>query len=83
MDTAKNYKPSGLHELHLRARQLDQVAIFQGYRISLDGRPIQCGISSTLNVVDHKPLLAAGNRCHRNTRLANRSNHFCQWNLPS
>src|SRR4051812_24230565 len=56
---------SGLHELHLRAREFQQVAVLQRHRLRSDGRAVESRFVAPLDVRHDDPVRALRDRGHR------------------
>src|SRR4051794_25947932 len=51
---------SGLHELHLRASELQQISVLQGDRLSADGRTVERRLVAALHMGHHEAVRPLG-----------------------
>src|SRR4051812_45007824 len=61
---------SGLHKLHLRAGQLEQVAVLEGHRLRADGRSVERGFVRAFDMRHDETVGTLGDRGHGDAGLA-------------
>ena len=69
---------SVLDELHLRAGQLDHVAVLEAERLGTQGGAVDCGLDRPFNQGHHVAMGAPRDRSHGHTRFADRCHHLDQ-----
>lgn len=68
---AESFGHSDLDKLHLSACQLNQITVFERYRINANGPTVESRVARALNMVNKETVVPFGNGRHCNAGLAN------------